>query len=359
MNDGPQGRGANFIREVGVGLSVLGVLFSVFVGAAYQRFSGPTVPTPAAISSIKQAIVGKQPSKASVPSEEPIYRTAGLPGQFPTPPNGPTPASIVGTSPVEVPSRLTDEENVPATTYIPNLDSLDLDGQAPLDANQGALPAVLDSSGARFETTSETENLPSGDFSPTPADLEPLDVPGAEVPFGMEAPSEGSQVVELLPIPEHAHQIPNELEANQSHRQDVIHPNDSFWKISLRAYGTGEYFRALYEANRTVFPNPDELPAGAMVIVPKLSELQSRHPKLCSNKTVALVSAQQPTTNPTPKASCERIYVAQQGDTLFDIARFELGQAARYVEILQLNRGTLDANQERVPAGARLRLPLD
>ena len=349
MNDQPQGRGANVIREVSVGLSVLGVLFSIFVGAAYQRFSGPTVPTPAAISSIKHSIVSKQQSKEDLPSEEPVYRTAGLPEE-------PTPAPRVAPSPLEVPSVLSDVSELPATTFLPNPNSLEQKDTA-FSVNEGAVPPAVNSSGSQFETTPEIELPPGRGFSPTSDELEPLELPDADIPFGMEAPSEPSQVVKLIPNQDHAHELSDKLETSQSHRQDVIHPNDSFWKISLRAYGSGEYFRALYEANRTSLPNPDQLPVGAKVMVPELGKLRNRYPELCSNKTVALVSGQQPTTNPTSRS--ERIYVAQHGDTLFDIARFELGQAGRYVEILQLNVGTLDGRREQVPAGTRLRLPTD
>jgi nucleoid-associated protein YgaU len=52
-----------------------------------------------------------------------------------------------------------------------------------------------------------------------------------------------------------------------------------------------------------------------------------------------------------------RTYTVQEGDTLFDIARQELGKAARWMEVYELNRQTLGRDWEHPRPGTQLALP--
>jgi nucleoid-associated protein YgaU len=52
-----------------------------------------------------------------------------------------------------------------------------------------------------------------------------------------------------------------------------------------------------------------------------------------------------------------RTYTAAEGDTLFDIARSELGRASRWVEIYELNRDALGKDFDLLPPGTQLALP--
>lgn len=54
-----------------------------------------------------------------------------------------------------------------------------------------------------------------------------------------------------------------------------------------------------------------------------------------------------------------RTYIAAEGDTLFDIARYELGMASRWVEIFELNRAVLDEDVNYIKPGTKLLLPDD
>ena len=56
----------------------------------------------------------------------------------------------------------------------------------------------------------------------------------------------------------------------------------------------------------------------------------------------------------------ESVYQTIEGDTLFDIARSKLGQASRYLEILELNRDILPKNITHMAVlktGIELELP--
>ncbi len=52
-----------------------------------------------------------------------------------------------------------------------------------------------------------------------------------------------------------------------------------------------------------------------------------------------------------------RVYVVQVGDTLFDIARYELGKASRWAEIYDLNRNQLGSDYDYLAPGTKLVLP--
>jgi nucleoid-associated protein YgaU len=60
----------------------------------------------------------------------------------------------------------------------------------------------------------------------------------------------------------------------------VVQPNDSFWTISQRIYGTGRYFHALYEYNRRLCPQPDRLPPGVTIETPEPQLLERSFPEL-------------------------------------------------------------------------------
>ncbi|HEY4760147.1 MAG TPA: LysM domain-containing protein [Thermoguttaceae bacterium] len=54
-----------------------------------------------------------------------------------------------------------------------------------------------------------------------------------------------------------------------------------------------------------------------------------------------------------------RTYTVDEGDSLYDIARFELGKASRWVEIYDLNRDLLGNDIERLIPGTQIILPED
>lgn len=140
----------------------------------------------------------------------------------------------------------------------------------------------------------------------------------------------------------------------------VIQPNDSYWTISEQIYGTGAYFQALAEHNRKKFPDENRLKAGEEIITPALAELEKSYPKLCpkpehrdaAKRQMSVVSSQ-------VRHGGGRVYVVQEGDTLFDIARYELGKAARWAEIYELNREAIGTDFDHLNPGMQLLLPRD
>ena len=138
-----------------------------------------------------------------------------------------------------------------------------------------------------------------------------------------------------------------------------VQPNDSYWTISERVYGSGAYFRALAEQNRGKAARPDRLPPGLVISTPPVAQLEKDYPDLCprSNRreTVRNRAAAATMAGTTGGG---RTYVVQEGDTLSSIARNELGKVSRWAEIYQLNHEALGKDFDYLTPGMRLVLPI-
>jgi nucleoid-associated protein YgaU len=137
-----------------------------------------------------------------------------------------------------------------------------------------------------------------------------------------------------------------------------VQPNDSFWTISQKVYGSPAYFRALAEHNRGKLASMDRLPPGVAISAPPLAELEKKYPDLCPKAHhLQAARSRAPGTMSTAGLQSGRIYVVEEGDTLFDIARHELGKASRWGEIYELNRDALGKDYHYLAPGMQLRLP--
>jgi nucleoid-associated protein YgaU len=142
--------------------------------------------------------------------------------------------------------------------------------------------------------------------------------------------------------------------------QYQVQPNDNYWVISQRLYGSGAYFKALAEHNGGKVPREDQLDVGDVIYTPSVPELEKAYPELCPKPSrretvrsrASLVSARTPYRG-------GRIYVVEEGDTLFDVARHLLGKASRWVEIYQLNRDLIGDDPSYINAGMELVVPED
>jgi len=143
----------------------------------------------------------------------------------------------------------------------------------------------------------------------------------------------------------------------------TVQPNDSYWKISEKVYGTGAYFQALAEQNRKKVPDENRLRPGDTISIPPLGELEKKYADLCpkpshrdtTRRQLATVS----TISPASQVGGGRVYVVQEGDNLYDIARWELGKVTRWPEIYDLNRDALGNDPDHLTPGMRLILPGD
>jgi nucleoid-associated protein YgaU len=133
----------------------------------------------------------------------------------------------------------------------------------------------------------------------------------------------------------------------------LVKPNDNFWTISEAVYGTGSYFKALIRHNDERHPLPERLSVGDEVLVPPEATLRENYPQLCPKPRRRSAAYAAPSSAP----SGGRTYEVKEGDTLFDIAKYELGNPARWVEIYQLNLQLLTDDFDFVKPGLQLVLP--
>ena len=139
-----------------------------------------------------------------------------------------------------------------------------------------------------------------------------------------------------------------------------VQPNDSYWVISKKLYGSGSYFKALAEHNSRKYPRQDQLQIGDVIIAPSLSQLEQTYPDLVPEESHRNVQQSRTTAvNMVGQYSGGRNYVVEEGDTLSDIARYELGKSNRWVEIYELNRDRLGKDFDYLVPGISLILPND
>jgi hypothetical protein len=135
--------------------------------------------------------------------------------------------------------------------------------------------------------------------------------------------------------------------ARATYPRVLTEERETWWTLAQRVYDDGRLFRELYEFNREQFPDYNLIPAGREVVCPP-RELLERFPAAAPDLATASSVAQ------------TRRYQTRQGETLFEIARSQLGQASRFAELLQLNRDHLPegaAHLTPLPAGTELILP--
>jgi nucleoid-associated protein YgaU len=140
--------------------------------------------------------------------------------------------------------------------------------------------------------------------------------------------------------------------------EHVVRPGDTYWSISEEYYGTGGYFKALIEHNRDDLHRARELAVGDVLSIPRADDLVRDFPGLCPRERTFGQSGPA-----TLQASMRRLpdggraYVVEEGDTLFNIARDELGRAARWVEIYDLNADVIGDDIDFLRPGTELVLP--
>lgn len=143
----------------------------------------------------------------------------------------------------------------------------------------------------------------------------------------------------------------------------TVQPGDTYWTVCEKAYGSGAYFKALYEINRKRHAEPgeaDQLAVGQVICVPDENVLRRKFPDLCPKQHQHVASAHQRlATVSTRLRGAGRVYTVVEGDTLFDIARYELGKSSRWGEIYDLNRDVLADDFDYLRPGLELILPDD
>lgn len=147
-----------------------------------------------------------------------------------------------------------------------------------------------------------------------------------------------------------------------------IKEGDSYWWIAKTHYDNGQFFRALYSHNKEQVPGFEDLKPGTKIEIPSRSELIRLWPVDIPLHVLRENDAWRKTpekmldklTEECDRELESRFYETREGDTLFLIAGQQLGQASRYVELIELNQFRLPSgagHQSPLPEGLRLILP--
>jgi nucleoid-associated protein YgaU len=138
--------------------------------------------------------------------------------------------------------------------------------------------------------------------------------------------------------------------------QYIVQPNDNYWTISKAVYGDGGFFKAIYEHNRRQHPKAERLQVGEVLFVPDAATLQKLYPDLCP-KPGRVAAPQRTMTASARIRPGTKVYVVEEGDTLFKIAKDQLGNPSRWGEVYQLNRELLGKDYDYLKPGTELLIP--
>jgi hypothetical protein len=153
-------------------------------------------------------------------------------------------------------------------------------------------------------------------------------------------------------------------------------PDDTFASISKRFYQSDRYAQALLLFNREhpraaegIRRDPPAI-SGQAVYIPPIHVLERRHADVIQGAEPPPPSAPSPVgrdapgiegrtsaTSRTGTATTRTYQVAPNGETMYQIARTQLGNGNRWTDINKLNPGWLP--QSPIPGGTTLRLPVD
>lgn len=151
-----------------------------------------------------------------------------------------------------------------------------------------------------------------------------------------------------------------ESQSKVSLRQYIIQKDDSLWKIAERNLGSGHRWKYLYELNKDKIGNSEKLKVGISIGIPIETEEQrskfegdeqsevSEQPK----EEVSVLS----TVNNSALSVSPREYLVKKNDTLWKIARQELGDGNRWKDIFELNKEKIKTPQN-LKIGQVIHLP--
>ena len=149
----------------------------------------------------------------------------------------------------------------------------------------------------------------------------------------------------------------------------TVAPGDTLSKIALAQFGNKSQasINAIFEANRSILTSPDTLKAGLVLSLPVL-EAAPRPPNRERERPVSpMVNAPTPSgaegakSHPSKKSAekpvpAPRWYQVKKNDRYVSIAREQLGDAARWRELHELNKDKFP-DPKMIREGVRIKLP--
>lgn len=146
----------------------------------------------------------------------------------------------------------------------------------------------------------------------------------------------------------------------------VVRDGDNLTAIAKKFYGPENgnkriNIKRIFEANRRFLKSQHEINVGQKLIIPPLSALAPKKSKASSVvssgifKKIKSLGKKLPSAD-RRKPGQDRVYIVQEGDSLWRIAAKQLGSGSRYTEIIELNAVILD-DEDNIAVGMRLKIP--
>lgn len=363
-------------RETKIGVSVLLILLCVLAGVVAMRMTRgkeknlvaaitspePPRPEPRSEFSRRPSPTTLVPASDMKPSGWSVASDANSRPAPPPPPKPPVASfmpdpSLAGSRPPMHHRR--PEQAGPDSTPTPPAMAIDLSRPPPP-------PAPGPGPGDRYPLRgSSTLNISVGQagLAPDPGPRygmgpPPMTYASGRHPYG--APPEPPAALRSVSLPVATDPIPERrpIERVQPGGTYKVQPGDNYWKISEKLYGTGAYFKALAEHNRDRNLRDDRLQPGAVLSAPEAAELEQKYADLCPKATHHRPpGARFAQVSSSGRLAGRRTYKVEAGDTLYDIAKHELGNPARWGEIYHLNREVLGEDYDYLSPGLELALP--
>lgn len=244
-------------------------------------------------------------------------------------------------SPKPTANHLAKSENKTIAAFPANSKSIDFSPAEPTvksNPNQSLVPdstfdsatalAPISTSASVSAPTSTSASASTSTSAPTSVSIAPLQGPAFKPqPIDRSAPEFGDYTVQAT---------------------------DSLWTIAMEFYDDGRFFRALHAYNLDRIGPQAEIVPQMVLHVPELETLLTSHSELCPSDRVESAETSPPTATMGVGKELQmartahydryeqrledRFHTTRSGETLFDIARQQLGQASRYLEIFELNR---------------------
>lgn len=138
-----------------------------------------------------------------------------------------------------------------------------------------------------------------------------------------------------------------------------VQKGDTLTRIAHRYYGSSsaQFVNAIFDANRAVVPDPDQLRIGDEVVIPALAGAASGEAAQSQER----VAKQRPAPRNLHEErartdTAARWYQVRKNDRYITIAREQLGDENRWKEIFELNRERFP-DPSRIREGVRIRIP--
>lgn len=140
-----------------------------------------------------------------------------------------------------------------------------------------------------------------------------------------------------------------ESQVQVSTKEYVVQKGDTLKKIAEEQLGGLHRWQYLYEFNKQRIKDPDSLQPGLVLIIPIEQEGQGKAPKTRAPKVKAPAV--------TEPSSATRTYTIIKNDSLWKIAKKQLGDGNRWKEIHELNKGKIKDPDALIP-GTQIMIPV-